>query len=65
MADELLRLYAERQMVEGFAFSSDAPWQKEFEDAFPFELTPDQATAIQDVKRDMESRRPMDRLIVG
>jgi len=65
MADELLRLYAERQMVEGFAFSSDAPWQKEFEDVFPFELTPDQATAIQDVKRDMESRRPMDRLIVG
>lgn len=65
MADELLRLFAERQLVEGYAFSSDAPWQREFEDAFPFELTPDQATAIEDVKRDMESRRPMDRLIVG
>ncbi|MER3429858.1 MAG: transcription-repair coupling factor [Blastocatellia bacterium] len=65
MADELLRLFAERQLVEGYAFSSDAPWQREFEDAFPFELTRDQATAIDDVKRDMESRRPMDRLIVG
>lgn len=65
MADELLRLYAERKLVQGFAFSADAPWQKEFEDAFPYQLTPDQATAIVDVKSDMETFVPMDRLIVG
>jgi transcription-repair coupling factor (superfamily II helicase) len=65
MADELLRLYAERKLVEGFAFSADAPWQKEFEDAFPYQLTTDQATAIVDLKTDMETGVPMDRLIVG
>ena len=65
MADELLRLYAERKLVQGFAFSADAPWQKEFEDAFPYQLTADQATAIVDVKSDMETAVPMDRLIVG
>ena len=65
MADELLRLYAERKMVTGYAFSNDGPWQIEFEDAFPYELTPDQATAIDKVKEDMETPRPMDRLIVG
>ncbi len=65
MADELLRLYAERKLVRGFAFSADTPWQHEFEDAFPFELTVDQASAIDDVKEDMETGRPMDRLIIG
>ncbi len=65
MADELLRLYAERKLVRGFAFSADTPWQQEFEDAFPFELTVDQASAIDDVKEDMETGRPMDRLIIG
>lgn len=65
MADELLRLYAERKLVQGFAFSADAPWQKEFEDAFPYQLTADQAAAIEDVKADMEAAVPMDRLIVG
>lgn len=65
MADELLRLYAERKLVQGFAFSADSPWQTEFEDAFPFELTPDQAKAIEDLKNDMETPVPMDRLIVG
>ncbi len=65
MADELLRLYAERKLVKGFAFSKDAPWQKEFEDAFPYTLTEDQASAINDVKKDMESDSPMDRLIIG
>ncbi|HSU25663.1 MAG TPA: transcription-repair coupling factor, partial [Pyrinomonadaceae bacterium] len=65
MADELLRLYAERKLVQGYAFAPDAPWQHEFEDAFPYELTVDQATAIEDVKGDMETPRPMDRLIVG
>jgi transcription-repair coupling factor (superfamily II helicase) len=65
MADELLRLYAERKLVEGFAFSGDTPWQIEFEDAFPYQLTVDQATAIDDMKDDMQTAVPMDRLIVG
>ncbi|HEX6126775.1 MAG TPA: transcription-repair coupling factor, partial [Pyrinomonadaceae bacterium] len=65
MADELLRLYAERKLVQGYAFSADTPWQQEFEDAFPYELTVDQAAAIEDVKDDMETARPMDRLIIG
>ena len=65
MADELLRLYAERKLVPGFAFSADAPWQKEFEDSFPYQLTTDQAAAIKDVKSDMETAVPMDRLIIG
>ncbi len=65
MADELLRLYAERKLVTGYAFSPDAPWQHEFEDAFPFELTVDQGAAIEDVKGDMETAIPMDRLIIG
>ena len=65
MADELLRLYAERKLVKGYAFSGDTPWQREFEDAFPYDLTVDQGTAIEDVKEDMETARPMDRLIIG
>ncbi len=65
MADELLRLYAERKLVEGFAFSADSPWQIEFEDSFPYQLTVDQATAIEDIKSDMQTAVPMDRLIVG
>ncbi len=65
MADELLRLYAERKLVRGYAFSPDAPWQHEFEDAFPYDLTVDQAAAIEDVKSDMETATPMDRLIIG
>ncbi len=54
MADELLKLYAERKLVTGYAFSGDSPWQREFEDAFEYVPTPDQDTAIEDVKRDME-----------
>ncbi|HEY2847040.1 MAG TPA: transcription-repair coupling factor, partial [Pyrinomonadaceae bacterium] len=65
MADELLRLYAERKLVRGHAFPADTPWQLEFEDAFPYELTADQATSIADVKDDMETGTPMDRLIIG
>ncbi|HEX9493212.1 MAG TPA: transcription-repair coupling factor, partial [Thermoanaerobaculia bacterium] len=65
MADELLKLYATRQMVQGHAFSKDSPWQFEFEEAFEFEETEDQAVAIDDVKSDMESRKPMDRLLCG
>jgi transcription-repair coupling factor (superfamily II helicase) len=65
MADELLKLYATRQMVPGHAFSKDSPWQFEFEDAFEFEETEDQMSAIDDVKANMESRKPMDRLLCG
>ena len=65
MADELLRLYAERKLVQGFAFSADSPWQDEFENAFPYQLTVDQSNAIDDTKQDMETAVPMDRLIVG
>jgi len=65
MADELLKLYAGRKMAEGFAFSSDSNWQREFEDAFEFSETRDQLTAIKDIKRDMEVAQPMDRLLCG
>jgi transcription-repair coupling factor (superfamily II helicase) len=65
MADELLRLYAERKLVGGYSFAADTPWQKEFEDGFPYVLTPDQETAIDDVKKDMEESVPMDRLLCG
>ena len=65
MADELLKLYAQRQMAQGHAFPADTEWMKEFEDAFEFTETEDQAQAIVDVKSDMESGRPMDRLLCG
>jgi transcription-repair coupling factor (superfamily II helicase) len=65
MADELLRLYAERKLVVGHAFPADAPWQREFEEGFEYALTPDQETAIEDVKKDMETPTPMDRLLCG
>ncbi|MFB3923838.1 MAG: transcription-repair coupling factor [Terriglobia bacterium] len=65
IAEELLQLYAQRRMQGGTAFGSDTPWQKEFEDAFEFEETPDQLTALADIKRDLESPQPMDRLLCG
>jgi transcription-repair coupling factor (superfamily II helicase) len=65
MAEELLKLYAARKAVAGHAFSSDTHWQEEFEDAFEWELTPDQKTAIADIKGDMESSSTMDRLLCG
>ena len=65
MADELLSLYASRQAMAGHAFSPDTHWQEEFEGAFAFDLTPDQATAVRDIKRDMERATPMDRLLCG
>jgi transcription-repair coupling factor (superfamily II helicase) len=65
MAEELLKLYAARKAVPGHAFSSDSHWQQEFEDAFEYELTPDQKSAITDIKADMESPTPMDRLLCG
>jgi transcription-repair coupling factor (superfamily II helicase) len=65
MADQLLKLYAERRMVQGHSFSKDSPWQLEFEDAFEFTLTPDQESSIEETKRDMEQAVPMDRLLCG
>lgn len=65
VAKELLRIYALRSVAIGHAFSKDSQWQKEFEARFEFDETPDQLKAIEDVKRDMESPRPMDRLICG
>jgi transcription-repair coupling factor (superfamily II helicase) len=65
MAGELLNLYAERKRREGFAFSPDTDWQREFEDNFGYTETPDQRDAIEFVKADMEAPRPMDRLICG
>jgi transcription-repair coupling factor (superfamily II helicase) len=65
MADKLLKLYAERKAGEGFGFSPDSAFMREFEDAFEFDETPDQAIAIADVKRDMERPQPMDRLLCG
>ncbi|MBW7862907.1 MAG: transcription-repair coupling factor [Candidatus Hydrogenedentes bacterium] len=62
---DLVKLYAARETARGHAFSPDTPWQREFEDAFEYEETPDQARAIAEVKRDMESPRPMDRLLCG
>jgi transcription-repair coupling factor (superfamily II helicase) len=65
MAAELLDLYARRQLAHGFAFPPDTPWQRELESAFLYEDTPDQRRASDEVKRDMERARPMDRLLVG
>ncbi|HXN71171.1 MAG TPA: transcription-repair coupling factor [Candidatus Acidoferrales bacterium] len=65
MADQLLQLYAERKTAPGHAFPADTNWTREFEDAFEFDETPDQLRAIEDVKRDMESTLPMDRLLCG
>jgi transcription-repair coupling factor (superfamily II helicase) len=65
MAEELLKLYAARKAVVGHAFTADSHWQQEFDDAFPYELTTDQQTAIADITRDMESTIPMDRLLCG
>lgn len=65
MAQKLLALYAERKSVPGHAYPVDSSWQREFEDAFEFQETPDQERAIEDVKKDLESTQPMDRLLCG
>ena len=65
MAEELLKLYAERKMATGSAFPQDSPWQREFEETFEFDETPDQLATIEDVRRDMARTEPMDRLICG
>ena len=65
VAKDLVELYAKRQESEGYAYEPDTVWQKEFEEMFPFEETEDQTRAIEDTKRDMESKKIMDRLICG
>ena len=65
VAVDLLQLYAQRSQQQGFAFPVDTPWQEELEDSFPYQPTIDQLKAAQDVKRDMENSRPMDRLVCG
>jgi len=65
IAAELIRLYAARTAAPGHAFGADTPWQRELEDAFPYVETPDQRSAIDDVKGDMEKPVPMDRVICG
>ena len=65
MAEELLKLYAARKAVVGHAFTAASHWQQEFDDAFPYDLTVDQQSAINDITRDMESTIPMDRLLCG
>ncbi|PAX53032.1 transcription-repair coupling factor [Brunnivagina elsteri] len=65
LAVDLLKLYAARSQQQGFSYPVDMPWQEEMEDSFPYQPTPDQLKATQDVKRDMESDRPMDRLVCG
>lgn len=65
VAEELLELYAKRQTIPGYAFQVDTAWQKELEEGFPYVETPDQVKAIAEIKRDMETPRPMDRLLCG
>ncbi|MDD6736444.1 MAG: CarD family transcriptional regulator, partial [Clostridiales bacterium] len=65
MAKQLAALYAERQQTKGFCYSADTPWQRDFEDTFPYQETEDQMRSIEEVKRDMESPKPMDRLLCG
>ncbi|GMV32316.1 transcription-repair coupling factor [Chloroflexi bacterium CFX5] len=65
VAEDLLDLYARRQVAQGFEFAPDTQWQKELEDSFPYVETDDQKRAIADIKRDMERARPMDRLLCG
>ena len=65
IAEDLVKLYSARQRMQGYAFSKDTPWQKELEDAFPYQETADQLTTIDEVKSDMEKPVPMDRLICG
>lgn len=65
LAEELVALYAQRQASRGYAFSPDTVWQTEFEEAFPYEETDDQIQCVEEIKRDMENPRPMERLLCG
>ena len=65
VAKELIELYAKREKAKGYAFSKDTPWQSQFENSFPYQETDDQLRCIEEVKKDMEIQRPMDRLLCG
>lgn len=65
IAQDLVKLYATRATLRGYKFSKDTEWQRQFEDEFPFEETPDQLTSLEEIKKDMESDKPMDRLLCG
>ena len=65
VAEELIELYAKRQKMQGYAFSKDTTWQNEFEESFPYQETDDQLRCIEEVKKDMEKNKPMDRLLCG
>lgn len=65
VAKDLIELYAKRQQAKGYAFSGDTDWQKQFEEEFPYQETDDQLRCIDEVKKDMEQQRPMDRLLCG
>ena len=65
LAFDLVKLYADRKNTPGYAFAPATPWQRQFEDAFPFQLTPDQEKAVQDISADMEAPTNMDRLVCG
>ena len=65
IAKQLIELYAERARTKGFAYPSDGPWQRDFEDTFGYDETDDQLRSIEEVKSDMESEKPMDRLLCG
>ena len=65
VAKNLIDLYARREKANGYAFSQDTPWQKQFEDSFPYQETEDQLRSIEEMKKDMESNKPMDRLLCG
>ncbi len=65
VAKELIELYAKREKMQGYSFSKDTPWQQEFENSFPYQETDDQLRCIEEIKKDMESNKPMDRLLCG
>jgi transcription-repair coupling factor (superfamily II helicase) len=65
IAQELVKLYAARSTLKGYKYSKDTQWQNQFEEEFPYEETPDQLTSLQEIKKDMESDKPMDRLLCG
>ena len=65
IAEDLVKLYAARSILKGYKYAKDTEWQKQFEDEFPYEETPDQLTSLEEIKFDMESDKPMDRLLCG
>ncbi len=65
VALDILKLYAKREKLQGHIYPEDGPWQKELEESFPYQPTPDQLTAVKEIKNDMESDKPMDRLVCG